>query len=77
MTKEQLITMIEALKAKQTAAKKVLKSDSLIESRARTERYIRNINSICDRLAFNFNMLPDSENFLNETIAEAELFLND
>ena len=75
ITREKIIEMIEALKEKQKNAKKVLKTEKLIENRAHTERYIKNINSICDRLAFNFNMLPDSKEFLDNTIAEAELFL--
>lgn len=76
MTKDKLIQMVEALKAKQNNAKKVLKHDKLIESQANTRRYIKRIDSVCDRLCFNFNMLPDSQDFLNDTIAEAELFLN-
>ena len=77
MTKSELITMIESLQAKQKLAKSTLRREKLIENRAHTERYIRNINSVCDRLAFNLNMLPDSAEFLENTIAEAELFLQD
>lgn len=75
ITKEKLIESIENLKARQLAAKKTLKNETLIENRAHTARYIKNINSVCDRLAFNFNMLPDPKaaEFLESTIAEAEL----
>jgi LPS O-antigen subunit length determinant protein (WzzB/FepE family) len=75
MTKAQVIKMIEDLNAKRISAKKALKIDENIKSRAATERFIKNINSVCDRLAFNFNMLPASQSFLESTIAEAELFL--
>lgn len=77
MNKSELIVMVEALQLKQKNAKATLKTEKLIENRAYTERYIRNINSICDRLVFNWNMLPDSQNFFENTLAEAELFLQD
>ena len=77
MTKDKLTEILEALKAKQNGMKKVLRGETLIESRAHIERQISTINSICDRLTFNFNMLPNpqAKEFLSNTIAEAELWI--
>ena len=76
MTKDKLIQIVEDLKAKQKIMRKVLKNETLLESRATIERQIKNINSVCDRLVFNWNMLPASQSFFDNTVAEAELHLN-
>jgi hypothetical protein len=68
--------MIEQLQAKKKAAKKAMSRDGLVESRAATMRYIKNIELVCDRLTFNFNMLPASEKYLTEVTAEAERFID-
>lgn len=86
MTKQELIEMVEALTAKKKAAQGALRGDTSIQSRAHTERFIRNMGSICDRLVLNWNMSNDAmhecqrkqaANFLENTIAEAELFLSE
>lgn len=75
MNKAELIDMIEKLAAKQKAAKATLKTETELKQIAHTKRYIKRIASVCDRLVFNFNMQPASAEFLENTIAEAELFL--
>ena len=76
MTKEKIIELIESLQAKKKAAQYAKRRQITIEQMANTDQYIDRINSVCDRLAFNFNMLPDSASFLENTIAEAELYLS-
>lgn len=83
ITKDQIIEMIENLKAKRTAALRT-KAGATLEQCASVDRMARNIDSVCDRLAFNFNMSSDAategqqiqaNDFLENTIAEAELWL--
>ncbi len=80
MTKGELIILIEKLQTKSRSlghVKGQLTKSREIHAREDVARMQGRIQSICQRLALNFNMLPNPQaaEFLENTIAEAELEL--
>ena len=79
MNEQKLNDLLNSLKTKKKALGRIRRSEPTAESRAAIERHMKRITSVCDRLNFNFKMLPDQKaaEFLENTVAEAELFLTD